>query len=95
MLMRMKQNSNVLDLRRHSPETVGELRRLLASGVPARPDPHRPNFYELDGGWRVFYIYVSPKTGNVTLLAVWRTERRAESYPQENVTLAACCAPTG
>jgi hypothetical protein len=95
MLLKMNHNSSVLNLRRHSPEMVSELRRLLAGGVPARPDPHRANFYELDGGAKVFYIYVSPRTSNVTLLAVWQNERRPQTARQESVSLTACCAPTG
>jgi hypothetical protein len=62
----------VEDLRGHSTETVEELERLLATKAPLRPEPTRPNFYEVDGGDRVFYIYVA--TGKVWLLATWRHE---------------------
>lgn len=95
MLLKMNRNSSVLNLRRHAPETVSELKRLLTGGVPARPDPHRANFYELEDGSRVFYIYVSPRTANVTLLAVWQNERWSQAACQEGIRLAACAAPTG
>ena len=65
----------VKDLRNHSPETLETLRGLLASGTGVRPDLKRPHFYELEDDTCVFYVYVSPVDGSVTLLATWpRTE---------------------
>ena len=61
----------VKDLRNHSPETLESLRGLLASGTGVRPDLKRPDFYELEGETCVFYVYVSPVNGSVTLLATW------------------------
>jgi hypothetical protein len=71
MLLRMKNDLTIKNLRNHSPETVEELRSLLQRGAAACPDPRRKNFYELDSGSRVFYIHVSPATGTVLFLAVW------------------------
>jgi hypothetical protein len=74
----------VKDLRNHSPETLESLRGLLASGTGVRPDLKRPDFYELEGDTCVFYVYVSPVDGSVTLLATWpRTqsiERQARCH---------------
>jgi hypothetical protein len=44
---------------------------LLACGAPAKPDPRRSDFYELEDGNRVFYIHITPVNGNILLLATW------------------------
>ena len=59
------------DLRYHSAETVGELRRLLVSGAPLRADANRPNFFEIDSLDQIFYVHISPTSGKVWLLATW------------------------
>ena len=47
---------------------VNRLRDLLAAGVDAAPDAHRPNFFTVsDGGWR-YYFYISPVSAKVWLL---------------------------
>ena len=71
MVMHFEQEPNIRDLRNHPPEMVETLRRLLASGARVEPDPKRPNFYELQHGSEVFYIYLSPATGQILLLATW------------------------
>ena len=63
------------NLRHYPAELVEKLHRLLAQGVEAQPDPRRKGFYDLDGGTRVFFIHVSPVSGNVMLLASWTKER--------------------
>ena len=63
--------------RNHSAETQDRLRKLLDSGAPARPDPKRPDFFEIEDDARVFYVHVAKASGKVTLLAVW--DRAAES----------------
>jgi hypothetical protein len=67
----LNQQPNIEDLRHHGPETVEELRQLLASGASAKPDPHRSDFYELDDSNKVFYIHLSPVDGKILLLATW------------------------
>ena len=49
----------------------------LDSGAPARPDPKRPDFFEIEDDTHVFYVHVFKAGGKVTLLAVW--DRAAES----------------
>ncbi len=71
MVLRLTQRPNIEDLRNHPAETVEKLRELLAAGAPARPDPHRKDFYEVENGSRVFYIHISPLNGKVLLLATW------------------------
>lgn len=95
MTLRLKDNPSIRNLRNHSPEIVVALRALLAGGVPARPDPRRKNFFELEDGSRVFYIHVSPATGKVMLLAVWDGERRAAGSGENELALATCCASSG
>lgn len=55
--------------RNHSYEAVEKLRRLLAEGAGICEDPHRADFYEVHDDAAVYYIYASPITGKVYLLA--------------------------
>ena len=73
-----KQPPLLEDLRNHSPEQIGELRLLLSAGAPARPDPRRPGFFEVDGDCDVFYIFKYPTGTKVLLLGVWERDRVAE-----------------
>jgi hypothetical protein len=73
----MRQNEAQLHIenpRNHPTESVAKLRALLGSAAPLREDPRRPNFFELDDHDCVFYLYISPATGTVTLLATWAQE---------------------
>jgi hypothetical protein len=60
---------------RHTVERVGEL---LAGGVEARADVQRRNLFEITDGRDVFYIHISPVSGNVLLLATWALEQTPE-----------------
>ena len=62
------------DPRKHSPEMVEALRCLLDSDAAARPDPKRPDFFELDNGALTFYVHISPISGRVLLLAAWPSQ---------------------
>jgi len=66
-----KQPPLLEDLRNHTPEQLAELRLLLGSGAPSRPDPRRPGFFEVDGESDVFYIFRYPTGSKVLLLGVW------------------------
>lgn len=70
-----KQPPLLEDLRSHTAEQIAELRLLLTSGAPSRPDPRRPGFFELDGAENVFYIFKYPSGTKVLLLGVWERER--------------------
>jgi hypothetical protein len=70
-----KQPPLLEDLRNHTPEQVAELRLLLNSGAPSRPDPRRPGFFEMDGAENVFYVFKYPTGTKVLLLGVWERER--------------------
>jgi len=69
-----KQTPLVEDLRNHSQEQIAELRQLLAAGAPARPDPRRPGFYEVQGLSNTYYVFKYPTGTKVLLLGVWESE---------------------
>jgi hypothetical protein len=84
MSEQQKQPLDIENLRNYPVEVVDELRRLLASDAPARPDPHRADFYELEGSTRVFYVHVSAAIGSVLLLGIWPREGApSASAPRE------------
>jgi len=70
-------NSNwrIEDPRKHPFETVQRLRELLADGSNVHQDPRRQSFYEVHDNTSVYYIYASPISGKVYLLATWQKER--------------------
>ena len=80
-----KQPPILEDLRNHTPEQMAELRVLLNSGAPVRPDTRRPGFFEVQGIDRVFYIFKYPTGTKVLLLGVWDRDPVAE--------MAACSCP--
>jgi len=63
-----------------TPRTVlDRLRELLAGGVDAFPDEHRPNFFTVhDQGCRI-YFYISPVTAKVWVLDSHRASAAAAS----------------
>jgi hypothetical protein len=67
----MEQNK-IVDLGRHSQQTIEGLRELLAAGATVRPDARRPGFFDVDSGSDTYFIHVSPVTGNILLLAAWK-----------------------
>lgn len=72
MIVIAKQPPLIEDLRKHTPEQMGELRLLLNAGVTGRPDLRRPGFYELDGVANVYYIFRYPSGHKVLLIAAWQ-----------------------
>jgi hypothetical protein len=78
MMLTTKRPPLVQDLRNHSQEQVSELRLLLEQGAPAKPDPRRPGFFELQGLQNTFYIFKYPTGLKVLLLGVWERDPVAE-----------------
>jgi len=74
MVANINRTVQIEDLRNHPAETLMTLRGLLAGGATLIPDPKRDGFYEVESGSLVYYIHVSPVTGNVLLLATWTNE---------------------
>jgi hypothetical protein len=66
------------DLRNHTPEQIAELRLLLSTDAPCRPDPRRPGFYEVQGSESVYYVFRYPNGSKVLLLGIWERDRVAE-----------------
>jgi hypothetical protein len=71
MVLRVKKQTKFENPRGYIAKVVDELRNLLNAGARARRDPSRENFYEIENANNVFYIHISPVTGNVVLLAKW------------------------
>jgi hypothetical protein len=82
MVLRWGSEMKVEDLRNHPQEAVISLKKLLAGGARAIPDPKRLGFYEVESGSLVYYIYAPPATDKILLLATW---------PHESA-LAGCCS---
>jgi hypothetical protein len=78
----------VEDLHNHSPELMAELRLLLSSGAPSRPDPRRPGFFEVEGLANTFYVFKYPTGTKVLLLGVWTRE----SDPVAELVACSCPA---
>jgi hypothetical protein len=54
--------------------TVDQLRTALSNGAVLKPDETRRNFYDLQTEGRTFFIYVSPASGSITLIATWAAD---------------------
>jgi len=97
MKLRLEKEPIIDNLRNHSAETVEKLRDLLIAGSPARLDPRRKNFYELENCSKVYYIHLSPMNGKVILLAVWDKDDCTKTATEETAaqeiaeSLLACC----
>ena len=74
MVMCSERELKIEDLRNHSEEMVTHLRDVLARGANVIPDPKRPGFYEVKLHGELYFIYVSPNTGKVLLIAGWNRE---------------------
>lgn len=75
MKTRLHGKIKVESLRNHSREDVHALEELFAAGADAMPDTHHKDFFEVEGGARVFYVYISPVSARVFLVAEWPKER--------------------
>ncbi|MHB8653246.1 MAG: hypothetical protein ACYDA9_05135 [Terriglobia bacterium] len=90
----MKKEPIIDNLRNHSAETVGKLRDLLIAGAPARLDPRRKNFYELENCSKIYYIHLSPGNGKVMLLAVWDKDAGDETNAEKISEALLACSGT-
>jgi len=73
------------DPRNHSEETVLALKDVLCGGATLIPDPKRRGLYEVRSESQVYYIHVSPVSGQVLLLATWPNDvgSRRASQPSK------------
>ena len=74
MFLRINDGMSIDNLNDYPVEVVSQLEALLESGVEARLDPKRKNYYDVEESGRAFFIHVLPRCGNVMLLATWLTE---------------------
>jgi len=91
MLLRLNGDPTIEDLRNHTMECVERLRTLLRAGAPARPDPRRPGFYDVEDSGRVFYIHITPR-GRVLLLATWLKETPEPDVATGRLAIASPCS---
>jgi hypothetical protein len=85
MISTIKRTPAVQDLHNHSQEQISELRLLLELNAPAKADPRRPGFFELEGGQNIFYVFKYPTGEKVLLLGVW------ERDPVAELAACSCC----
>ncbi len=69
MLMCLERELEIEDPRNHSQGLIAQLRDVLARGANATPDVKRPHFYEVRHPGQLYFIYISPNTGKVLLIA--------------------------
>jgi hypothetical protein len=87
MRMNFGEVLDIEDLGMHSASTVVRLGIALAGSVNVTPDPKRKNFYEVKEGATSYYIYVSPVTATISLIAAW--QNKAQQMPQLHFCAAA------
>jgi len=93
MKLRMEKEPIIDNLRNHPAESVEKLRDLLIAGAPARLDPRRKNFYELENCSQVYYIHLSPANNKVMFLAVWDKEAGQQAAAEKiSQAILACSA---
>jgi len=88
MVLRVRENPKIDNLRNYPTDMVEKLRELLVAGAQVYPDPRRKEFYEVANGSRMFYIHLSP-TGKVWLLATWLKECRQAAAANDAALAAA------
>lgn len=88
MVLRVKENPRIDNLRNYPADIVEKLGALLVAGAQVYPDPRRREFYDVANGSRMFYIHVSP-TGKVWLLATWLKQCQAIASENDAALLAA------
>lgn len=71
MITNITEKLHIEDPRNHPPEIVNSLRQLITAGVSPTPDPKRAHFFEVQHETLVYYVYISPASGSVMLLATW------------------------
>jgi len=70
-MLQLKEGARIENPRAYEAGAIHQLRSLLDAGHAVERDPRREHFYEVEGSGELFYIHVSPVSGNVVLLAKW------------------------
>ena len=79
MVMCLERELEIEDLRNHSQEMVTRLRDVLARRANVVPHPKRPGFYEVKLRGQLYFIYISPNTGKVLLIAGWNRQESLQA----------------
>ena len=66
-----KENTWIENARLYPPAMVDRLLTALSNGAELHADETRKNFYDLDANGCTYFIYVSPVSGSITLIATW------------------------
>ena len=74
-----RENIRIENARLYPSEVVDRLYAALSNGAQLHSDESRRNFYDLNTEGRTYFIYISPATGSVTLIATW-----AQKYGSAN-----------
>lgn len=70
-MLKFNQGVKVQNPRAYEAGAIQRLQYLLEVGCRAEHDPGRKNFYTIEDTADTYYIYISPVSGNVVLLAKW------------------------
>ena len=70
--MLSKEKMRIENARLYPAAIVDQIQTALSNGAPLRADKSRKNFYDVDTENRTYFIYVSPASGNINLIATWR-----------------------
>jgi hypothetical protein len=73
MILKIDKPLNIDNLKGYPASVIQQLEELLNSGVEARVDPKRKNYYDVYVAEREFFIYADPACRKVMLLATWST----------------------
>jgi hypothetical protein len=73
--MILRETIRIENARLYPATTVDQLRTALSNGAVLQPNEARRNFYDLDTEGRTYFIYVSPASGSITLIATWERKR--------------------
>ena len=73
--MLAKEKIRIENARLYPAAVVDQIQTALLNGAELHADDSRRNFYDLDFEGRTYFIYVSPVSGSVTLIATWAQKR--------------------
>jgi hypothetical protein len=79
MVLQLENAPRMETLRSYPAGTLDRLSQLLAMGAPARRDPRRDCFYEVESNSEVFYVHISPDNGRVLLIGIWSKSAAAHA----------------
>jgi hypothetical protein len=69
--MLSRENIRIENARLYPSDVIDRLRTALSNGSDLHADESRPNLYDLNTAGRTYFIYISPGSGSVTLIATW------------------------